>query len=138
MKMFLGWLVVTSLLTLVLCWKSVVALIRDAVTEARYRRMGEKSPKTLRKEAIAELRSKVMSVEEAKERARAYAKSQGRSHIEPFDVNLYFCEDEQRKPGDPLGSFYYSMFLGATRPPTLLQMDAVDGTILLCKSLYPR
>jgi hypothetical protein len=80
---------------------------------------------------LKELRAKTIGVEAAKQRARAYILERGYdvSGYEPWDVQLRFFENRNRKEDEPIGRFSYVMRMGTFRPAPILQIDAMDGTV---------
>lgn len=52
-------------------------------------------------------------------------------------ADLYFFEDKDRKEGEPLGKFCYLVNIGSTIPPRIVEVDAMNGSILQWIT-YPR
>jgi len=108
-------------------WRVVQNLIQTTVCAIR----GEQSPRSRRREAIKRMREKVFSPEEAIARVRKYAEAKGYSAQDPFDVQLRFLQTaKERKEDLSIGRFVYSMNIGNWRPGTVVEIDAIDGTVL--------
>lgn len=99
---------------------------------------GEKTPRTQHREEVRQMRAKVISQEEAIARVREYAHANGRRFDEPWDIKLQHLKTAAgRKEEQPVERFIYSMVLGTSRPAPVVEVDAIDGTVLKWQT-FPR
>ena len=117
---------------------ALVVLLRDAwrflkllIQTAAYALRGEQSPWSRRREAIKRMREKVFSREEAMARVWKYAEAKGHSTHCPFDIRLQFRRTEQERKEDlSIGRFIYRIHILPHIPGTIVEIDAIDGTLL--------
>ena len=115
-------------------WRVLQILIQTTVCVIR----GEQSPWSRRRDEIKRMREKVFSPEEAIARVRKYAEAKGYSAQDPFDIRLRFLQtEEERKEDLSIGRFVYSMKIGSSIPGTVVEIDAIDGTVLKWRT-FPR
>lgn len=100
---------------------------------------GEKTPWAKRWEEIEQMRAKIISKEEAMARAREYAKTRRHSleekYIRPGSAQLHLTKVEGAEGGEPAERFVYEIAIGRMRPMPIVEVDALDGTILKWRSL---
>ena len=117
---------------------ALVVLLRDA---SRFLRLliqtaacvlrGEQSPWSRRREAIKRMQEKVFSREEAMSHVWKYAEAKGHSTHCPFDIRLQFRRTEQERKEDlSIGRFIYRIHILPHIPGTIVEIDAIDGTLL--------
>jgi hypothetical protein len=117
---------------------ALVVLLRDAwrflkflIQTAAYALRGEQSPWARRREAIKRMQEKVFSREEAMVRVWKYAEAKGHSTHCPFDIRLQFLRtEEERKEDLSIGRFVYRIHILPHIPGTIVEIDAIDGTLL--------
>ncbi|MBB5064706.1 hypothetical protein [Granulicella mallensis] len=130
-----GCLVATVVLLVILLrdsWRILQSLIQTTICVLR----GEKPPWIRRREEIKRMREKVLSREEAIVRVQQYAEANGRSAQGPFNIRLHFLQAEgEWKEAQPIGRFVYSVNIGSSLPGTVVEIDAIDGTVLEWRTL---
>ena len=117
---------------------ALVVLLRDASRFLKFLIQttacvlrGEQSPWSRRREAIKRMREKVLSREEAMARVWKYAEAKGHSTHCPFDIQLQFRRTEQERKEDlSIGRFIYRIHILPHIPGTIVEIDAIDGTLL--------
>ena len=73
----------------------------------------------------------MISKEEAIASLRARADAEGRPFEEPWRVTLERVKiKSSEEGGKPIEKYVYRAMSGNTRPPRIVEVDAVDGTIL--------
>jgi hypothetical protein len=84
------------------------------------------------------MQAKVISREEAIARVRQYAQANGRIFQEPMDIKLRRLPGKsQGKEDKPAERMIYSIILGTSRPAPVVEVDAIDGTVLQWRT-FPR
>lgn len=92
---------------------------------------GQQSPWSRRREAIKRMQEKVFSREEAMAHVWKYAEAKGHSTHCPFDIRLQFLRtEEERKEDLSIGRFVYRIHILPHIPGTIVEIDAIDGTLL--------
>ena len=128
-------------ITVVLLAASVAALVvllRDAwrflkllIQTAGYVLRGEQSPWSRRREAIKRMQEKVFSREEAMAHVWKYAEAKGHRTQCSFGIQLQFRRtEEERKEDLSIGRFIYRIHILPHIPGTIVEIDAIDGTLL--------
>ena len=108
-------------------WRFLKLLIQTAACVLR----GEQSPWSRRREAIKRMQEKVFSREEAMSHVWKYAEAKGHSTHCPFDIRLQFRRtEEERKEDLSIGRFIYRIHILPHIPGTIVEIDAIDGTLL--------
>jgi hypothetical protein len=123
---------------LIILFRDLRRILQPLVQTAVYALQGEKSPESQRRKQMKQMRERVFSREEAIVRVRQYAEANGWSAQDPFDVRLRFVQaTEKTKEGSSVGRFVYSIKIGSSRPGTVVEVDATDGTVLAWRT-FPR
>ena len=113
-------------------WRLLKFLIQTAVCVLR----GEQPPWLKRREEIKRMRERVLSREEAIAYVRKYAEAKGYSAQGPFDIRLQFLRtEEERKEDLSIGRFVYRIHIAPQIPGTIVEIDAMDGTVLQWRTL---
>ena len=113
-------------------WRFLKFLIQTTACALR----GEQSPWSRHREAIKKMREKVLSREEAIACVQKYAEAKGYSAQGPFDARLRFLQtEEEKKKNLSSGRFVYNIHICDQIPGTLVEIDAMDGTVLKWRTL---
>lgn len=81
------------------------------------------------------MRANVISEAEAIARVREYAKANGRKFQEPSDIKLQHRQTAGSQENQITKRPVYSMTIGTSRPMPVVDIDAIDGTVLEWRTL---